>query len=72
MASKKAPAKGKHGGCKTRPQLKRLVAKAQAEVAKLQKRQRAGTLAQVRLEAGLAEIQGRLADMEPWDVYTGH
>jgi hypothetical protein len=72
MASKRKNARKTRGGCKTRPELKKLLAKARAEVASLLKDQRAGTLAQVDLKAGLTEIKEHLAEIEPWDVYTRH
>jgi hypothetical protein len=72
MAKKRAGAKKKPVRCKTTAEIKKILAKAQAKVANLQKNQRAGTLAQVELEARLEEITGHLNDMDPWDVYTSH
>jgi hypothetical protein len=53
----------------TRAKQKRVLAKAQAEVAKLLRKQRAGTLAQVELKTRLVEIKGHLRVLEPFDVF---
>jgi hypothetical protein len=68
MASKRTTAKKTSGKYKTGTELKKLLAKAQAEVANLLKNQRAGTLAQVELKAGLQEIKKHLKLMEPHDM----
>jgi hypothetical protein len=70
MASKKTTAGNRPGKCKTRTELKKLLTKAQAQVANLH--QRAGTLAQKDLKARLKEVKGHLRAMEPFDWYTKH
>jgi hypothetical protein len=77
MASKKKTTKRKNTGkalreCKPMPELKKLLAKAQAEIANLLKDQRAGTLAQEDLKAGLTETKQHLDELAPFDVYTKH
>jgi hypothetical protein len=53
----------------TKTQLIKRYERAQAEVAKLLKRHRGGTLTRVDLKAGLDEIEGQLRLMEPHDWY---
>jgi hypothetical protein len=68
MASRRTTprkASGKGRKAKTRAELRRLLKKAQAEVEKLVKRDRAGTLTRANLEAGLEEIEEYLAEMGP-------
>ena len=72
MAKKRAGAKKKPVRCKTTAEIKKILAKAQAKVANLQKNQRAGTLAQVELKARLEEIKGQLKAMEPFDWRHRH
>ena len=57
---------------KTRAELLKLLAKAQAEVESLLKGAETGTLTRVNLKAGLAEIEENLDAMEPlerWDPW---
>jgi chromosome segregation ATPase len=72
MATKRTSARKTSPKSKPRAELKKLLAKAQAEVANLLKKQRAGTLAQVELKARLEEIKGQLEAMEPFDWHTRH
>lgn len=69
MASKRTTARKRagKGGKLTKAELIELLKKARAEVAKLLKDQRAGTLTQVDLEAGLEETDKHLELMEPFD-----
>ena len=67
MATKKTGARKTSRAGKPRKELEKILAKAQAEVAILLKRQRAGTLAQVELRARLEEIKGYLKVLEPFD-----
>jgi|HubBroStandDraft_2_1064218.scaffolds.fasta_scaffold705220_2 hypothetical protein len=72
MAIKRTSAKKTPPKCRPKAELKKVLAKAQAEVAKLLKNQRAGTLAQVELKARLKEIKAHLKVLEPFDWYTRH
>jgi hypothetical protein len=67
MATKRTSARKTSRKGKSRTELEKLLAKAQAEVANLLKKQRAGTLTQVELKARLEEIKGHLTVMEPFD-----
>lgn len=53
----------------TKTQLIKRYERARAEVAKLLKRHRGGTLTRVKLKAGLEEIKDHLRLMEPHDWY---
>jgi hypothetical protein len=70
MATKRTSARKTSSKYKPRAELEKLLAKAQAEVAILQKNQRAGTLAQVELKARLEEIKGHLKALEPFDCFS--
>lgn len=72
MATKRRAAKKTPAKYKTKTELKKILAKAQAEIAILLKTQRAGTLAQVELKARLEEIKGHLKAMDPFDWYHRH
>ena len=72
MASKRTTAKKTPGKFKTRAELKKLLAKAQAEIAKLLRDQKAGILPQKELKAGLNETKKYLKAMEPFDRYHRH
>lgn len=61
--TQKTSGKGRKG--KTRAQLKKLLKKAEAEIEKLLKGDRAGTLTRVRLRCGLEEIEEHLRAINP-------
>jgi hypothetical protein len=61
--TRKTSGKGSKG--KTRAELERLLKNAQAEIDKLLKGDKAGTLTRAKLRAGLKEIEDDLEAMEP-------
>jgi hypothetical protein len=70
VTSKRTTARKTSGKRRTRQaELRRLLKKAQAEVANLLKRDRAGTLTGATLKVGLEEIRGHLRRMNPLDPH---
>jgi hypothetical protein len=61
---------GKSAKGKTKAELLKLLAKAQAEVTSLLKGAETGTLTRVNLKAGLAEIEENLDAMEPLENWS--